>query len=547
MRKFLLTTALSLLAAAGVIMVTVGDTSPFGEASSHRDAPLITEDPTADNTDVYAFVSTEPGRSDYVTLISNFIPLEEPGEGPNYYRFSDNVLYEIKVDVNGDAEEDLTYEFDFSTRIGAITPSTFLYNTGKIGAPPNPGDPSSQYTNWNQPTSYTLTEVGRNGNGGGDDDDDDDGDHRDRVLLTNARVAPIHIGPSSTGSVAEYEALAAAAVLPVPDSGGMRVFAGPRDEGFYVDLMGNFDLLNLRNPGVDTTSGFNVHTIALEIPKSRLAAAGDTDGNVAVWSSASRPKQTVLRDDGRSPKMSGKWVQVSRLGNPLVNEVLLPLSFKDRYNATEPEDDGANIGAFITDPGTTPPGNLTFVPVLNSFVNGCIPTTGRVDLDLALLSGIPAGTLGLPGTQDTQHSGGPVRADVLHLNTNVSPTTGTGSYSSLGAFGGDVAGFPNGRRVGDDVLDIAAKAAGGGILHLLGAINCPVSLTLSDNVQENDTDYLNVFPYLATPHQGYNHVHDHGIDAINLAAVGAGLLGLLLGLAVAGPRVIGAVRRRLNA
>jgi hypothetical protein len=547
MRKFLLTTALSLLAAAGVVMVTVGDTSPFSEASSHRDAPLITEDPTADNTDVYAFVSTEPGRSDYVTLISNFIPLEEPGEGPNYYRFSDNVLYEIKLDVNGDAEEDLTYEFDFSTKIGAITPSTFLYNTGKIGAPPNPGDPSSQYTNWNQPTSYTLTEVGRNGNGGGDDDDDDDGDHRDRVLLRNARVAPIHIGPSSTGSVADYEALAAAAVLPVPDSGGMRVFAGPRDEGFYVDLMGNFDLLNLRNPGVDTTSGFNVHTIALEIPKSRLAAAGDTDGNVGVWSSASRPKQTVLRDDGRSPKVSGKWVQVSRLGNPLVNEILLPLSFKDRYNATEPEDDGANIGAFITDPGTTPPGNLTFVPVLNSFVNGCIPTTGRVDLDLALLSGIPAGTLGLPGTQDTQHSGGPVRADVLHLNTNVSPTTGTGSYSPLGAFGGDVAGFPNGRRVGDDVLDIAAKAAGGGILHLLGAINCPVSLTLSDNVQENDTDYLNVFPYLATPHQGYNHVHDHGIDAINLAAVGAGLLGLLLGLAVAGPRVIGAVRRRLNA
>jgi len=139
-----------------------------------------------------------------------------------------------------------------------------------------------------------------------------------------------------------------------------------------------------------------------------------------------------------------------------------------------------------------------------------------------------------------------VRADVLHLNTNVAPTTGTGSYSPLGAFGGDVAGFPNGRRVGDDVLDIAARAAGGGILHLLGAIDCPVSLSLSDNVQENDTDYLNAFPYLGTPHQGYNHVHDHGIDAINLAAVGAGLLGLVLGLAVAGPRVIGALRRRLN-
>ena len=142
--------------------------------------------------------------------------------------------------------------------------------------------------------------------------------------------------------------------------------------------------------------------------------------------------------------------------------------------------------------------------------------------------------------------GGPRKADVLHLNTKVAPTTGTGSYSPLGAFGGDVAGFPNGRRVGDDVLDIAAKAAGGGILHLLGAINCPVSLQLSDNVQENDTDYLSTFPYLGTPHQGYNHVHDHGIDAINMAAMGLGLLGLGLAAAVAGPRVIRGARRRIT-
>jgi hypothetical protein len=545
LRKLLFSAALTLMAAAATITLVVGDTSLPTDASSHRDAPLITEDPTADNTDVYAFVSTEPGRSNYVSLISNFIPLEEPGEGPNYYRFSDNVLYEIKVDVDGDAEEDITYQFDFSTKIGAVTPSTFLYNSGKIGLPPNPGDPSSQYTNWNQPTSYTLTEIG--GGDEDDDDDDDDDDGGERVLLKNARVAPIHVGPNSTGTVADYEALAAAAVLPVPDSGGMRVFAGPRDEGFYVDLEGNFDLLNFRNPGVDTTSGFNVHTIALEIPEAKLMAAGDTDGIIGVWSSASRSKTTVLGKNGDPAKQSGKQVQVSRLGNPLVNEVLLPLSIKDKYNASEPERDSNVIAPYITDPGTTPPGNLTLVPVLNAFVDSCIPTTGRVDLDLALLSGIPAGTLGLPGTQDTQHSGGPVKADVLHLNTNVAPTTGTGSYSPLGAFGGDVAGFPNGRRVGDDVLDIAARAAGGGILHLLGAINCPVSLQLSDNVQQNDTDYLNVFPYLGTPHQGYNHVHDHGIDAVNMAAMGLGLLGIVLALAVAGPKAVGAIRRRIRA
>jgi hypothetical protein len=344
--------------------------------------------------------------------------------------------------------------------------------------------------------------------------------------------------------VPEYEALAAAAVIQVPNSGDMRVFTGPRDEGFFVDLEGNFDLLNLRNPGVDTTSGFNVHTIALEIPKSKLAAVGDTDGNIGVWSSASRPQKSVLGKDG--PRVSGEHVQVSRLGNPLVNEVLLPLSVKDKYNASQPKRDGKFIAPYITDPGTTPPGNLTFVPVLNAFVDDCVPTTGRVDLDLALLSGIPAGTLGLPGTQDTQRSGGPVKADVLHLNTNVAPTTGTGSYSPLGAFGGDVAGFPNGRRVGDDVLDIAAKAAGGGILHLLGAINCPVSLTLSDNVQQNDTDYLSTFPYLGTPHQGYNHVHDHGVDAVDLATMGLGVLGIALALAVAAPKAIGAVRRRIS-
>ena len=343
MRKPLFTLALGMMAVAAMLAVVLGDTSESTDASSHRDAPLITEDPTADNTDVYAFVSTEPGRGDYVTLISNFIPLEEPGEGPNYYRFSDNVLYEIKVDTDGDAEEDLTYQFDFTTKIGAVTPETFLYNTGKIGLPPNPGDPASQYTNWNQPTRYKLTQIG-----GGDGDDDDDDDDAKRVLLKNARVAPIHIGPNSTGTVAEYEALAAAAVHTAGDT---RVFAGPRDEGFYVDLEGNFDLLNFRNPGVDTTSGFNVHTIALEIPKSALSAAGDEDGNIGVWSTASRARSTVLGKEGAATKRSGKQIQVSRLGNPLVNEVLLPLSIKDRYNATKPEDDGEFIAPYITDPG----------------------------------------------------------------------------------------------------------------------------------------------------------------------------------------------------
>jgi hypothetical protein len=525
------------MAAAALLMVTVGD-DRGGEAASHRDSPLITEDPTADNTDVYAFVSTEPGRQDYVTLIANYIPLEEPGEGPNYYHFSDNVLYEIMVDTDGDADEDLTYQFDFTTKIGSITPNTFLYNTGKIGLPPNPADPRSQYTNWNQPTSYKLTEV----------KGDRRGRHKD-VLLKDARSAPIHIGPSSTGSVAEYEALANAAVLNAP--GNVRVFTGPRDEGFYVDLMGNFDLLNLRNPGVDTTSGFNVHSIAIEVPKSKLASAGDTDGNIGVWATASRPRKTVVSSSGKQPEVTGPWRQVSRLGNPLVNEVLIPLKAKDKYQASEPDDDAKNgFADFIVNPGSSQ-GSAAFVPLVVGLLQNAAPpcntpTDGRADLDLALLRGIPAGTLGLPGTQDTQDDDGPVQADVLRLNTNVAPTTGTGSYSPLGAFGGDVAGFPNGRRVGDDVLDIAGRAAAGGILHLLGAANCPASLGVSDNVQENDTDYLGSFPYLGTPHQGYNHAHEHGSNAINMAAMGLGLLGILMGLAVAGPKAFGIVRSRFQ-
>jgi hypothetical protein len=355
-----------------------------------------------------------------------------------------------------------------------------------------------------------------------------------------------------------YEALANAAVLNAP--GYIRSFAGPRDEGFYVDLIGNFDLLNLRNPGVDTTSGFNVHSIALEIPKSKLASAGDTDGVIGVWASASRPRKTVLGSEGRQAEITGPWRQVSRLGNPLVNEVLIPLKAKDKFQASEPQDDAENgFADFIVNPGTSQ-GPAAFVPLvvglLQSAAPPCnTPTDGRVDLDLVLLKGIPAGTLGLPGTADTQGGDddddddddeGPVQADILRLNTNVAPTTGTGSYSPLGAFGGDVAGFPNGRRVGDDVLDIAGRAAAGGVLHLLGAANCPASLGVSDNVQENDTDYLGSFPYLGTPHQGYNHVHDHGSDAINLAAMGLGLLGILMGLAVAGPRAFAIVTSRFQ-
>jgi hypothetical protein len=251
-------------------------------------------------------------------------------------------------------------------------------------------------------------------------------------------------------------------------------------------------------------------------------------------------------------------VQVARLGNPLVNEVLIPLRAKDRYNATEPEDDAKNIQDFIVNPGTSQPGGAALIPFLNS-LTGCTPTTGRADLDLILLRGIDGGTASalagaIPslapfatagGNQNTEEDDGPEVGDMLRLNINVPPTA-SGARNPLGFFGGDPAGFPNGRRVGDDVLDIDARAAAGGVLHALGAINCPVSVGLSDNVQSNDVPYLDTFPYLGLPHQGFSHEHDHGVSTVTVLSLGMGLLGLLLAAAVAGPRIIGAIRRRVT-
>lgn len=476
-----------------------------GNAASHRDAPLIMEDPTVDNTDVYAFVSTEPNRSNYVTLIANYIPLEEPGEGPNYYRFSDTALYEVKVDTTGDGVPDLIYQFDFTTQY--VNNNTFLYNTGVIGPVANPADPTAQYPNLNIRQSYTLTERIPSTN-------------TTNVLLTNARTAPIRVGPKSLlgtasgDTTAAYALLANQAVHTVGASPNeVKVFVGPRAEGFYVDLMGAFDLINPRNPGVNYTAGYNVHSIALEVPKSRLTAAGGT-GTIGVWASASRQSTNVLNDQTGTETDSGPQVQISRLGNPLVNEVLIPLRKKDLYNFTRPQNDLANIREEIVNPGTSQSA-AALIPVLNS-ITACTPTTGRADLELALLKGIDPATAqalaaAVPSLAPFAAAGGnqigqnPAVADMLRLNYTVAPSS---SPNVLGLLGGDPAGFPNGRRVYDDVTDIDLKAAAGAILHVLGAIQCAASLTLTDNVDAFTIPpahrYLGVFPYLGLPYDGYN-------------------------------------------
>jgi hypothetical protein len=427
-------------------------------ASSHREAPLISQDPLADNTDLYAFVS--PTTPDKVTIIANFIPLEAPYGGPNYYKFDDNALYELKIDNNGDAREDVTFQFKFKTTVR--NPNTFLYNTGTIASLDSP--------NWNVRQSYTVTRV-----------DGDKRRNRSTVLGANLPTPPVNIGLRSTPN---YEALATAAVQDLP--GGIHVFAGQRDDPFFVDL-NVFDLLAVPPADTDNSdslAGYNVHTIAIEVPIAMLTAngalpAGTTDPNaiIGVWSTASRPAMTVRKD--AEEKTNGPYVQVSRLGQPLVNEVVIPRGTKDVFNSLEPIDDGAAL-PFVLDPE---------VPKLLSLLFGInSPAAPRTDLVTIFLTGIP----GLNQPLNVRPS------EMLRLNTAVPPVF---NQNPLGVLANDIAGFPNGRRLGDDVVDIALRAMAGAT-PLTPAFNGGINAQLGDGVAANDKPFLLTFPYVATPHAG---------------------------------------------
>ena len=304
---------------------------PGASASSHREAPLIADDPAADNTDVYAFVS--PDRPDTVTIIANYYPFQDPAGGPNYFRFDPTVRYELKVDSDGDAVEDVTYRFRFSTTVG--NGNTFLYNTGQVTWPNDP--------DLNVKQTYTVTRVTSSGS---------------TQLAPGAtlRVPPANIGPRSNPV---YDALQGVYDL----GGGRKVFAGPRDDPFFVDLGSIFDLGGLRpfneahliplakQGGEDGVRNYNVFSIALQVPKTDVPAPM-ADGTIGVYASASRQAVRVLNGDG-TVGTSGDWVQVSRLGNPLVNEVVIPIGQKDRWNASDPADDAQFLGRY-TSPARRP-------------------------------------------------------------------------------------------------------------------------------------------------------------------------------------------------
>jgi hypothetical protein len=427
-----------------------------GQASSHREAPLIAQDPMADNTDLYAFV--DPNEPTMVTLIANVIPFQDPDGGPNFYPFDPGVTYEIHVDNNGDAVEDITFQWKFATEVR--NPATFLYNTGTVTSIDDPDLNVRQF--------YSLTRI--------------DGPRRTgrRTLLAGRLpVPPPNIGPRSTPS---YGALPGG-VQQLPPS-GMRAFAGQRDEGFYVDLA-IFDLLGVGSGEVgDSTAGFNVSSLALQVPIRDLSKTGtlpagpsDLNGIIGVWTTTSRPA-VATRSAGKI-EYTGDLVQVSRLGNPLVNEAVIDLARKDVFNAISPTSDGAALDR-VLDPE---------VPKLLNLIYGVqSPPAPRNDLVTIFLTGIP-------GLNQPQ---GVVGSEQLRLNMGIPPTR---QPNSMGVLRGDLAGFPNGRRVGDDVTDIVLQAAAGAT-PLTPGFNVSPNNQLGDGVGNNDVPYLTTFPYLGIPHAG---------------------------------------------
>jgi Domain of unknown function (DUF4331) len=454
--------------------------------SSHREAPEISKDPVADSTDVYAFVS--PDKPDTVTLIANYIPLQEPAGGPNFYEFGDDVRYEIHVDNNGDSVADIIYQFRFRTKL--TTPTSFLYNTGPITSLSSP--------NWNSKQFYSVTRIDR---------------HGAHVLAEDLACPPCNVGVLSTP---DYEAnLGRPAVHSLP--GGGHVFAGQRAEEFYVDLGSIFDLGNLRPlqeanvfgmpaglksaPGVNATNRLNVHSIALQVPTSQLTVAGHP--TIGVWTSASRQRVRVSDEDSGRDFASGPFRQVSRLGNPLFNEVIVPLGKKDYWNKQRPVHD-KQFAKYVAHPelaGLLPvlyPGAFPHLAALDK------ANTARADLEAILLTGIPAGLI-----KGFTNFTGPVQADMLRLNTSIPPTpTSAKSFSILGLIGGDVAGFPNGRRVADDVVSIELRAIAGAVFPLIDpayvvdAVVPDVTDGLTGTSVTNQP--LATFPYLGVPYDGYD-------------------------------------------
>ena len=422
------------------------------DASSHREAPFIGGDPEADATDVYAFRS--PDKPDTVTLIANYVPLEVAAAGPNFYKFGEDVLYEINVDNDGDAKDDISFQLTFKNRIN--NGDTFLYNTGPIT--------SLNDSDLNQEQFYSLSVLRG-----------DDPSRKGKVIAKNLQVAPANVGPKSYPQ--GYSKVANQAIYTLDN--GIKVFAGPRDDPFFADLGGIFDLLQ-GIKGRDYLKDLNVHTIAVQVPISMLK--GPKDSIIGVRTTSYRQSTSVLRpvgnpdsqlDDPRSTK--GPWVQLSRLDMPLVNELVIPLKDKNRFNGSQPRFDGQFL-KYVRNP--EPAG------LIENILGIDVPPNPRDDIATIFLTGIP----GLNKPEGVKPS------SQLRLNMSVQPKA---SPNRLGVLRGDNAGFPNGRRLTDDVVDIELQALAGAT-PFTPKFNKEPNNTLGDGVNANDVPFLDSFPYVAS-------------------------------------------------
>ncbi|MEW1859791.1 DUF4331 domain-containing protein [Streptomyces sp. NPDC088194] len=488
--------SLTLLSAAAVAGLTPGVSS----ASSHREAPLIAGDPKADNTDVYAF--TSPDNPDTVTMVANWIPFEEPNGGPNFYPFANDAHYNIKIDSDGDGKADTTYTWSFTDHL-RDGQNQFLYNTGVVN---NLDDPTLNFRQ-----TYTLTETDAHGD--------------TRTILKDAPAAPSNVGKAS---MPDYASLRKQATVALP--GGGRTYAGQAADPFFLDLR-IFDLLyggNLKETGHNTLAGYNVNTIALQVPKKDLALNHNATRNpvIGVWSTTDRQGAEVASSAGKGSEgtashgsasqrtansgaddavnadapakaLPGKdgatsWHQVSRLGNPLVNEVVVPLNYKDAFNTLNPDQDHT----------VTPVVNAVKNPIVPKLIQSIYgipaPATPRNDLVEIFLTGVCKACGPIKADLNSQLLNADVNkanftpSEELRLNMSVPPTA---TPNRLGVLGQDLGGFPNGRRLNDDVVDIELQALEGAAQT--GKI--VPGLASGDGVNTPYRQPGSTFPYVALP------------------------------------------------
>ncbi|MDQ0603019.1 hypothetical protein QF037_007364 [Streptomyces canus] len=434
-RRSVATLICASLAAGGLTAAAVAALEPgAASASSHREAPLISGDPQYDNTDVYAFVS--PDKPDTTTLIANWIPFEDPAGGPNFFTFAEDAQYDIHIDNNGDAQGELLFRYTFKTHVK--NDKTFLYNTGPVESLDDPD------LNVTQTYDIELIKL------------------KNQHEVSKTKVADdVPVAPSNVGkaSMPDYNKLRKEAIHELP--GGSTTFAGQADDPFFLDLR-VFDLLyggNLSEVGRDTLKGYNVNSVALQVPTDMITESKDQP-IVGIWSTTQRKNA------------QGYYSQVSRLGMPLVNEVVNPIKDKDKFNASAPWEDGQFLQN-VTNP--------ELPKLIEAIYKIDAPDEPRNDLVDVFLKGVE-------GLNQPPH----VRAaEELRLNTSIKPTH---DPKRLGVLDGDNAGFPNGRRLSDDVLDAALQVVEG---ELLGAKN-----DLGDAVDKNDKKFGKSFPYLANPTAG---------------------------------------------